>query len=65
LGGGYYELLQRCGLERYPYVGVFKQICNSSYFGAVIGERVPNFIAYLLVMGVISLILYVLVKFLE
>jgi hypothetical protein len=46
VGGGCYELLQRCcGLECYPYIGVFEQICDSSYFGAVICEHGPNFVS--------------------
>jgi hypothetical protein len=65
LGGGCYELLQRCcGLVRDSYIGVFDQIYNSSYFGAVIRERGPNFV-FLLVVSVITLFVSPFIKFLE
>ena len=41
------------GLERYSYVGVFEQMCDSSYFWAMVCERGPNFV-FLLVVYVIN-----------
>ena len=53
-----------CGLERYSYVGVFEQICDFSYFRAMVCERGPNFV-FLLVVYVINFLLYLAVKFLK
>ena len=52
-------------LNTIPMLVFFKQICNSSYFWGVVGERGPNFIMFLPVMCVIAFVLYLLVKFLK
>jgi hypothetical protein len=54
-------LFQRCcGLECYSYVGIFEQIYDSSYFGAMVCECGPNFV-FLFVVYVISFALYLMV----
>ena len=44
----FYELVQCCGsLECYNYVGVFKQIGNFFYFGAMVSECGPDLFVFL------------------
>jgi hypothetical protein len=55
-----YKLVQCFGsLERYTYVGVFKQIGNFSYFGAMVSECGPDFAAFLYSFFVTGFVLYV------
>ena len=51
-------------LNAIPIIGVFEQICNSSYFWAMVCECGPNFV-FLLVVCVIDFVLYLMVEFLK
>jgi len=48
-----------CGLERYSYVGVLKQICNYSYFWAVVCKCGPNCLVFLPVVCAINSVLLI------
>jgi hypothetical protein len=56
---GPYELVQFCSsLEHYAYIGVFKQIGNFSYLGAMVSKYGPDLVVFLLGLCVTSLVLY-------
>jgi hypothetical protein len=61
-----YELVQCCSsLERYAYIGVFKQISNFSFLGAMVSKCGPDLVVFLLGLCVTGLVLYLSVKFLD
>ena len=63
---GSYELVQCCSnLERYAYIGVFQQIGNFSYLGAIVSKCGPDLVVFLLSLCVTGFVLYLLVKFVE
>ena len=56
-----YELVQCCGsLECYTYTGVFKQIGNFSYLGAMVSECGPDLVVFLFGFFVTGFVLYLL-----
>jgi hypothetical protein len=61
-----YELVQCCSsLERYAYIGVFKQISNFSFLGDVVSKCGLDLVVFLLGLCVTGLVLYLSVRFLE
>jgi hypothetical protein len=63
---GSYELVQCCSnLERYAYIGVFQQIGNFSYLGAMVSKCGPDLVVFLLGLCVTGLVMYLSLKFLE
>jgi hypothetical protein len=63
---GSYELVQCCSsLERYTFIGVFKEIGNFSYLGAIVSNCGSDLVVFLLSLCVTGLVLYLSVKFVE
>jgi hypothetical protein len=56
---GSYELVQVCSsLERYAYIGVFKQIGNFSYLETMVSKYGPDLVVFLLGLCVTGLVSY-------
>ena len=56
----FYKLLRGVGgSERYSYIGLFKKICDFSYFGGVVCEGSP----YLLFVSIVSVLVIFIVLF--
>jgi len=60
----FHVLLCRCGSECYVYIGFLEQICDCSYFRAMIGESGPDLVVFL-IRVLVCFLLYPLVEFLE